>query len=309
MKRLTLGLIALAGLALTSCDLNSEQSAKNTLTVGNLVTPLAGGETVASEGTYSFDLNFTQQTGIIGASKLSFDGSDHTFTASDASMTMGYLSNATAGNIVIALIKNPTIRIDGSSGLTVTNSQFLFTGGAIGQQCLVANYQIGNEYRVRTFPINTVYVGETQTTYPEGMTGETGSYKNSSMGYYVSIDIKNKKADVVIKDAKFSNSNNEPVKDVLIEKLDVVFSDGYYAIHGENITPKLLEGANFTEYPSFNIKSFDLTTANPEFSAANIRYTVLHTMTVGNGDNKQEITVTYTGQCAGTCAYIPEGIK
>lgn len=288
MKALSLGFIAMAGLALVSCDMDTENKVTTTYSTVNIVSPTDAPAVTASEGNYSIELNFTKATAqvstqdfAIGTQKFTYNGSASLSQGSD-----GYIFNSLAGNM------------NGTSTYPVKNAKFQLAYGILGQEMVVGNFQLGDEYMVYTIPSVNFYAGITSTTYP--MMGEIGHYENKNMYYGIKFDIDKKKADLIMYNAKFSNSEKEPEKNVYVSELDLTFRNGGFSLHGENITPKLMEGGTLEDYPSFNIKEFDMQSDGDDLMGAYMNYTVLHTMTMGDS---QPVTVTYTGKFSGSAYF------
>lgn len=302
MKKFTFGLIALVGFGLTSCDLNSEQSVKNSVQVVNIVTDSENGTTTGSIGLYAYDINFTSKNGSVTAEQLTYDGSKHSVAFGTMTLQNGYMyGNGIATGQLSGGVAN-------AGGSEIKDAKFNFAPDYAGLQTIIASYRIGNEYTVKTFPLGTYFVGSTHTTYP-GAGGTTTSYENKDMFYVVVLNMEKMTANVTMMNAKFSDSNKEPVKNVLVENIPLEFVSGAYRITGADITPKLVEANSATEYPAFNIKNISVIPSSSDLVSANIMYTVEHTMTVGADDNKQEVTVTYTGQFTGAYTVLGSSIQ
>ncbi len=324
MKKTLLGALALSGLlfsgtVFTGCDSTPKDStATVTYLTCNLITPLDGGASYATKGLYSFNFNLSQWKVAFTTGDLQTNDKRYSFVTNETD----YLQ-FTPYNGMVYYIKGFTGNVDNSATLplkdsymwitsnfyyypsaiipTYTHPSLVFNGEYI-QPALIGSYQVGEEFKVKTFMPDAFYAGTTHTTFPT-MGGAEGTYENKDMYYRVLVDVVKNKADVMICNARFSNSEKEPLKAfVYLKDMDVTFGNGYYRITGADITPKLYEGGKFEDYPSFNIKSFDMTTTGADMTGAVMDYIVEHTQQMG----EMTMTVTYTGHFTGSYATLPD---
>ena len=318
MKKTLLGLMAATGLLFTACDTTPKDStAQVTYGTFNLVNPLDGGEPTVAAAAYSFDFNLSQATVQINTSSLTCGSSKYYFTTD----VVNYQQYEPYYGLVY-FMKGMTANVNNSSTLPLKNARFLLTSnfayakpdwnpehpgvlynGNYLAPVVVASYQVGEDFTVKTFMTDSFYSGTTRTQYPK-KDGGMETYENKDMYYRVLINIEKKTADVIMYKAKFSSSSDEPEKKlVYLKDLKVNFGNGKYTITGENITPQLLEGGKLEDYPSFNV-DFDMTTTGPELVGAVMNYTVEHTMQYEG--MPMPMTVTYTGNFSGDTVILPD---
>lgn len=337
MKKSLLGLAALTGLMLTSCDLNTKDSTSSiTAPAFNMIIPLDGGEPIISSSPcfYSFDSNLTKMTVSVTGNPLNVDNTTYSFTTESApyqpysnysSSTGSDQTTQDSGKVVS--LGNVIPKVTGTmtpGNLPVKNGTFYYNTSIIlptlswvpqheglmysGQSypvSLIASYQIGDKYLVRTFNTDTFYKGITRTSY-KNMTGQDEYYENKEMLYRVLINLKDNTATLLLYNTKFSNSNKEPnLQAISIPGLKVTFKSGSYSIEGENITPLVYEGGGLTENKSFLIKGFRMSTQGEYMVDVTMNYEVEHTMSMGSGDEARDVTVTYNGVFMGASATLP----
>ena len=245
----------------------------------NLITPLDG-ETApyASQGSYKFSYDLYAQTVTVEGSNLMIDNTAQTFTAGPVRYS---------GNADEIRYTAPSGTVFPSSPWEVRDFGFLITdrvyraatqfpgitGSATQTPRLVMNYRLDEKYKVATFASETTYKGETTTSYPAGDGTET--FQTKDITYRVVIDIKEKKADVVLYDAQFAPKAPK-LTAIGLKGLDVTYSDGAYTVSGSEIIPLVPEGSgtSTTPYPSFVFNSFSLTTTGADLTAVKADFQV-----------------------------------
>lgn len=166
---------------------------------------------------------------------------------------------------------------------------------------VVAQYDFGSEYKVKTFFCDAFYAGKTNTSYslPNGMSGMAESEK---MVYRVIMDLDKKRAGIVIYNAKFSDSDKEPEKAAIyIPGLDITFQGESYEISGKDIIPLIPEGNlpalpdpdKFTPYPTFKFNEFKMVMTNSWLTSTRMEFSVADT---------------YKGYFSGSYVKIPENM-
>ncbi|MDE6336223.1 MAG: hypothetical protein K2L34_06605 [Muribaculaceae bacterium] len=351
MKKLSLGLVAIAGLLLSSCELGVKDSTlKNNYFTYNLITPKDGGASDASASYYTFDLNLTQATGTI-ATTLLYNKAQYSFTSNEVAMKSANWANVFTGfkanvnndvtlplentkmiqtvNIIYpyAVFQDPDNKenvfklngfypnkednavggtpIDGVLYTTPSDFYYDSYGNTYWPNrispVLVSQYEIGNDYSVRTFSCDNTYEGQTATSYPN-MNGGSDSAFSKTIYYRTVLDVNKSKAYVVIYNAKFSNSPMEPMKAVIyLKDLDITWGNGGYSIHGTDIPSYVIDGNKLEVNPDFTFSEFAMNTVGYEMVSANISYRVLNSV---NGRN-----VEYEGHFNGQCVNLPTSIN
>lgn len=323
MNRYLLSTILTGSILLASCSVDhTESKATVSYQICNLITPIDGGESVATRGVYTFDFNLTDSKVAANTSTLLYDNNTYIFITDEVSFSqyppfngMVYYFTGMKANVYGFSSSDP-------QGGSLEDTKFLITSNFVFANpgytpaehpgliynrtqippLVIASYKVGSKFKVRTFASDAFYVGVTNTEYPN-MTGGTDTNENKDMYYRVLIDVAGKKADVIFYDAKFSSSDREPKKvAIVINNLDIKYGDGFYEINGENIVPKLFEAGQLEDYPSFTFQNFSFKTTGDAMNGCVMNYTVNNTMAPG-------MSVTYKGTFSGMTFQIPDGIS
>ncbi|MCH5237202.1 MAG: hypothetical protein J1E95_05315 [Muribaculaceae bacterium] len=283
MKRSLLFVSVGLGLMISSCKTGETDTTSNgALGAYNLITNLDNGETYVSTSSYQFGFNWTKYTGSVSTDNLIINNSNWKLSTDETDLY-------SYGSMVLLM---PDGTFHGNSSLPMKDASFIIAPyvlyGGIGAyfnttyvpgypdkpmvpETLIAKYKIGDEYLVRTFNIDLCYYGNTMSTYPSADGMLTNS--NKDINYRVVLDIENKKANLIIYNAKFSGSDREPVKTaILVEGLDLKFDSNGYTITGENIVPKIVEGNNTTPYDSYVFNNLTITTVTEDLSTINVKF-------------------------------------
>lgn len=332
MKRLTLGLMALVGLMFTSCHMETKDSTQKVSYITyNLITPLDGGDPVATASIYQFNFNLTkgiasiETTLVYNSAQYSFSTDEVPFYQYPPYNGMVYYLKGFSGNVN----NQVTMPLENTQMLITSDFNYPYdskynvaqwypnkegaavSGNAIDgvlytpsnqwiSPILVGSYQIGQDFRVKTFTCDSFYTGTTTTTYP-GMDGNMSSNTSNSIYYRVVLDVAKKKAYVVMYKAKFSASPQEPEKSVVyLKDLDITWGDGYYIVEGSDIVPETIDGGKMEPNESFKFKSFKMTTAGQYLTDASMNYEVINSM------HGQQIS--YNGFFQGNMATIPSNL-
>lgn len=267
-------------LALVSCGSDDFQQTLNFSTpVVNLITDLSTGTTTISSGVYSFGCNITttDQVATVTSQIVNNNNTMNLVTNAAEYQTSGY-------NV---LLKNVTGNVTGNVSGSLSNTQFFatpfyyYSTTYIGDYTYnynsylyagIIKYNIGTEYAVKTFPQNAFFVGETNTSYG------TSTNKTEDIIYRIDLytdNSGNQQARIIIYNAKFSGSPNEPTKiAILLTGLDVNISQNNIILTGNDIIPKVYEANGWTDYERYTFNSITFTTTDPLFTKASINYQV-----------------------------------
>lgn len=282
MKKTVLFLSVAAILGLSACNSGSSESTSSfAMPTYNLITDLNQNESFVSTCTYRFDLNLSKYTAVISSDDLLINNSNWKL-ATDATT---YYTDAYGYQL---LVKNPMGYVLGNQTYQINNANFFltpffnfitnisvpgYTNYPSDSRLLVAQYNIGDEYMVRTFPIDAFYNGVTSTQYP----GADGIQTNTSetMSYRILINPLKNTADMIIYNAKFSaNPNEKPKQAIIARNLDVTWTGTGYTISKEDVIPEISEGGSTTPYPDFTFNEIHFSTNNKELTECMISYTV-----------------------------------
>lgn len=299
MKKLFLIGFAVSALALNSCTTDGHTETTSTISAPTitLITNTLDNSVSVNPGYYNFTItsNNDGNTCVINSPQLIANNTSLAFSSDAKSFSM-------AENDILVTNINATA---GSTGLQINNSSFLavypltqfskygyyfdttylgpkytFSVSNLQPWITLAAYNIGDTYRVRTFPINSFFKGNTVTTYPQSpdpYTTDGITYRiivknngNGSDGKPVTYS-----ADAIMYNAKFSSNDREPLKTaILIPDLDIEFNPNGITITGNNIIPSVYEAGDFTENPAFIINEFNFETSNSNYTDARIYFKV-----------------------------------
>ena len=264
----------------------------NTPTI-NVITSLDDGSINMSAGRYAIKISQTGWTGDINSSSLVLNGGTSNLATDQGSYT-------TDG--VNIFFKNLPGNVTGNVNMPISKGNFnlysyYYNNTPVGKYsfapyataAIAANYQVGDAYLVRTFQPVTVFKGSTTTSYPNA-SGEIEHYNTDEIQYGVSIDMTNKTAAIVMFDSKFSASDKEPVKTVLIEGLNVEATSRGIRISGEDIIPGMLSGSEPLPIPNYIFNSIVFETTNEFLTEARLTFNVAGI---------------YSGTFTGSYVYIP----
>lgn len=285
MKKSLLFALAVGAVAvLSSCDHNSGTTSTvsfNSQTF-NLITTMDGSATPAvASSVYKFNFDEIAGTGTI-AGEVSNSIQPISF-ATDPIKYKAYnyqWENAIHQVIDIETFKTKEIyNLDFQITTMAYQSPIVeglpSTVFPVNRQYVVANYQYGDNVKVRTFWPDVTFRGNTTTTYP-GAGGVEKSFSSSEVKYRVIINSSDKKATVILYDAKFAEEMPKPLTNVVLKDLPVTFTNAGYDINGTDITPLVYEGGVGTPNTDRIFNSFslsvggDLTEAAISYKVANV---------------------------------------
>ena len=262
---------------LTSCNGDNDfyQTVPFYTSAINIITNLGDGTTTASEGNYGFSLTITNtsQTGYIYASNIAIDkDAPLSFTTDEQSY-----STSTPYNAYFENVKSSTVNLK--------NANFLLTPYFYQpalykinanfpdyKDIIVASYNIGETYLIRTFLPETFFVGETTTQYP--YMGQQQSYNAKDIFYQLSLNLKENTATIYIYNAKFSDSPEPRKEMIVVSGLTPSYSADGITVTGANIVPEVGEGGTTTPNEDFIFKAIKFQTTNPGLTECKIDFTV-----------------------------------
>lgn len=284
MKKLLLSGVAGCIVALSSCSTNDYHLTDPT-NIGTLnVITTADGTTTISKGAYTVSRTWTNDdiSGNVSAYGLQLTPDVTTnFSTKDQVFKEDTYSNYAFFQDAVSNTQNVTLK----------NADFLMTryyywpdiNSFINQQdrveyaypgfIMVANYQIGETYKVCTFQPKTCYKGTTNTSYT--VMGQTSTYTTEDIPYLLSVNLEDKTAKLVMFQAKFSSSEREPTKDqVILEGLTLSYENGVIKASGTDIVPLMVEGGASTPNENYTFSSVEFVTTNDILTECEINYVV-----------------------------------
>ena len=288
-------------LGLTSCMGDDDYT--QTFSFGvepiNVVTDSEAGTTIASKGTYFFDMKDSsgKLTGSISSTNLILSTSAVGLSVGETEVKSNYWTY---------LFEKVSGTITGNSTLAMTDGTFMVTSIFNNPQLLeldidykapvrilVAQYKVGEQYTVKTFQTTTFFTGQTTTRFTMG--GQLLTNTTKTIPYQLTLDLEKKKANIYIYNARFSGMEQEPPKaQINLNDLDLAFVDGGIVVTGENVIPEVVEGTTTTPYPNYTFGNIEFHTTNNELTECEINYEVI-------GDYGS-----YYGNFTGTYLYTPE---
>lgn len=280
MKKLTLGLFSAFLLALGACSSDVDDTTQTVAySTVNLVTPLNGGESFASKGTYKFFLNLSKGYASVSTANLMIDNKAHFFQTD--TVAYGYAG----GNGLLIRMQNLKGNLDNDKSMPLANTIFDITSYYYVPTLAIPSYQqmpdpypyiIGQytagNWQVATFQADCSYLGKTTTSYYD-QNGVIQSFENKDMLYRVIVDIDKKTADIIIYNAKFA-APAPTLSAILLKDLAVTYGSGTYSIEGKDVVPSVIEGTSWQENPRFVFNSFKLFTLNKEMTQVDMDFEV-----------------------------------
>lgn len=291
-KIIILSAIGLA-FGLMGCQKEShmETTRKITAPAISIITSLEDGSVLVSLGGYVYDMKMTESsnTGSVTSPELIANNMGLSFTTDtqeyESTLYDAYFHNAQgyAGN-------NSSLRLNNADFqaiylydsyynqygyyYTLENAgKYTYQINEYAPWITLASYNIGDEYKVNTFQVNTFFSGTTTTSYPSGEGMAT--YETKDIMYRFIVNIEKNEAVFVIYNAKFSGSPMEPVKSaIIVEGLKVDFSSDGISIYGTDLIPDVVEGNSTTPNENYIFNSISFHTTNKLYTSGVIDYQV-----------------------------------
>lgn len=270
MKKTLLLSLATGLFIFSACDNKPE---KNTMSVKiptyNLVTSIdSSTEPEVVAAIYNYDLDLMESTVAVS----SVLNSDISFTTKEVPFKAYYLQSDNVLHEVIKIDeflagstnKGESLNSFNCELTTLANippyimglpEAFYPTG-----KYTILSYNVGSKYNVRTFWSDVTFSGNTNTSYVD-QNGDNQSYLNKDILYRVVMNIKDKKATVILYNAKFAENMPQSISNIVLKDLPLKFSNYGYSIEGENIIPEIYEGGEATPNTRFVFNKFELSCA------------------------------------------------
>lgn len=265
-KSLILAAFAATLLATTSCS-DDENKLTQSFGVAVLNHVTGDGEPKIIPSNYAFSINYTDQKMDI-ANTLPLASSQIKFTLEDASYK--FTNFAYQVSVTSIPVTGSTTEVTGFlsrlSTLQVAapevpgSIQFLSTPAAI------IGYSYG-DVKVRTFPIDGVYTGNTTTTV-----NGASPFTTDKPLYRFKIDPSKLTATLLIYYGKFSDNPRMPELNLVLEGLKVEADENGYTISGENVVPVTMgEG---TPYPAFTFAEVKYETLGADLTTGRLSFRI-----------------------------------
>lgn len=144
------------------------------------------------------------------------------------------------------------------------------------QNIAIAKYNIGDYYRVNTFPVESFFKGATTLSY--SFAGVQKEYVNEEIAYRFSINFdkesKEFKANLILYNARFAEEMPMALTAVLVEGLDVEFTSSGVKISGSDIIPSYFTNSQYLEMERYIFKSINFETTDSSYTFGKIDYQV-----------------------------------
>lgn len=126
-----------------------------------------------------------------------------------------------------------------------------------GLKYTLMSYNIGQSYRVRTFWHDMTFRGNTTTHYPD-KSGSSKTYSNADVLYRVVMNVKEKKATVILYNAKLAEEMPNPITNIVLKDLPLAFDGAGFSINAADVTPVIYEAGVATPNTQFAFDKFTL---------------------------------------------------
>ncbi len=265
MNKLLIGTACL-GVCLISCSKETTSEQTTTYNTYNLVTAVDGkSDPQVAKGSYGITYDLGTSLATIATNSLQLGTSSNGKFQAGGITYNSYLTDL--GQIIQFPVKlSPTLST-GSVDVTsiggyvsnalagaVYNTPGIISNSSPESVVVALSYNVGPDYKVRTFQKDICYIGATSTMYSD-KDGKVQQYVNEDFTYRIVMDLDNKKATVVLYNAKFADK--APVlKGIVIEGLKLEFNNAGYTITGKDIVPKIWSDNTLLENPKFIFNNF-----------------------------------------------------
>lgn len=286
MKKIILGAAAVAMMiGVSSCDSKEGTSTMNfpVTTYNHVADMVAGGVPTVVGSTYKFNFDTMAATVTVGA-ELPISGSNISFVTPSISYTGGMYNYE--NNYYEVINVNSMVAGTASNQATVANLDCQLTSIAYyppqieglpqvsipyGYKYAVMSYNIGNNYKVKTFWSDMTFKGNTTTHY--SLSGANKEFTSKDVLYRVVMNIKDKKATVILYNAKLAEEMPKPITNIVLKDLPVSFDANGYSINAKDVVPDVYESGVATPNPNFPFDSFTLSSRG-DLTSCNIYYSV-----------------------------------
>lgn len=280
MKKSLLICSAFAALLTTACSKDNTKSEYSyNIPILNYVSSMDGtGEPVISGSYYNYKMDMVASTMVVSAQVGTSTNGTTQFTTSDLSFQPLYYNidgslveiikseSFVAGKTdsgdpindfyceLTSLVNTPPV-IPGLPDVVLPNIKYTYM-----------HYNIGSKYTVRTFWNDLTFSGYTNTSYPGG------SFESKNILYRVVMNVKEKKATVILYNAQFAENMPE-LTNIVLKDLPIDFKNQGYVIKASNVTPEIYESGEGTPNNKFIFNSFELNSSG-DLTSANCYYEV-----------------------------------
>lgn len=282
-------LVAAIATVLTGCKKDGESYSSVHLRTYSYVTDGVG-DPIISESSFNFNFNFTTDNSSVVSSEFDLaDGKDSfsipsvPFDMAGGNYFTGKISDGgktkngeaiTNFTYTVAPMYLPpreswnlSYNVDPESGLPTPDLRL-----NVNELGICMNATMGGTTRLRTFWNDVTFVGKTNTS----VNGNAATaFENADICYRVKMDLKRKKADVIMYDVQF-NPHMPSMTVLILPDLDLVFTNQGYIVEGKDVIPLYINGNTLVEKPDYPFSSFILNSTG-DLMGASANFTVTPT--------------------------------
>lgn len=284
MKKTVLFALAVSVIAgMSSC--NSEKNTVQTMTYNiptyNLITSVDGTAAPSvAQSVYKINFDLIAATASV-ATEINVGSTPISFVTDPIKYTGGMYEWQNAYH---EIIKISTIKDNNIYDLNCLISSMAYFPAALtglpaitypsGSKYLIMSYNVGSNTLVRTFWPDATFSGNTTTTYSD-RTGTPKQFTSKEILYRVVMNITDKKATVILYDAKFAEEMPKALDAIILKDLPLTFTNSGYRIDATNVIPEQWEGGTTTPNTTYVFDSFSLNVGG-DLTTTIIEYSVMH---------------------------------
>lgn len=271
-------LLMVSVLLLSSCGVDKDQpenTQKATATLPTVIIPTDASKEAefATEVNYTIMNYFNTGTWTVQVSNLSPSfSSSISFTSPRMSPTFS-VKTGLQMSFLTPFVSNEGAAVDALSMIVSdTYNYYVDVAPSLGVFYFI-DFKVGDEYKVKTFELNTYYAGNTVSSYTTE-DGDKKSYTAAGPMFNIQMYSNLTKADLIIYNARFAEEMPEITR-MVISGLKIVPDRLYgYRITGTAINPVVGTGAHATEYPAYQFTDIDFHPINDNLTEAQLTFKV-----------------------------------
>ena len=271
----------LLGISLVGCDSKDEPAYEIFGdSVATLVVPSdASKATSAQNVQYTFEYTYGDKAMDFAIKGLKYDGVDYAFQAEGIQANNTDYFNGKIQSFNTSMMSNNAGGTPASNVSAKILTMLNFRPADVAPWIAVKRqydikYNVGDLFTARTFDSNAYYFGTTATTYIYN--NEHKEFTSEKPVYNVVLDVDNGTATVAIYNPVFAAEMPPSMASTVmqLEGLTIEYLRDSYRVSGENIIPKIQEGAFMVPYPAFTFDNFVLTARPDDLRAASLSFKV-----------------------------------
>ncbi len=282
MKKLLIpSLTILLGLGLTACDDSKESPTENYGdSIATLIIPANADENATAQMVqYTFQFDYGNKMAKLGINGLRYKDVDYKFLGENLAFTYNDYYNGRIQNINVGMIPNSNggtsatnVRAQISTMLNFRPSLMVDMMPVFRQY--VIDYTVSDIFSAKTFAANSYYFGQTMTTYVYN--DQHKEFSTEKPIYNVVMDLAKGTATVSIYNPVFAEEMPPSMAntEMQLQGLKIEYQHDSYRVVGENIIPRVREGALMVPNERFIFNNFTLVANSTDLRRANISFKV-----------------------------------